>query len=131
MSSPSAPTPPAKPPIDQAGGDADPTAATAPPAWWPEGEAWPPPRWPGRHGTWGAENWRHRGGRRKGWRPFGCLFLLFGLFAAGTMVIGLWAAAAIVGLVEAPPIVVGAGLVAFVVIALGAFGAARAFRRMS
>ena len=47
------------------------------------------------------------------------------------MVIGIWAAAAILGFVEAPAIVVGAGVIAFVLIALGAVVAARAFRRLS
>jgi two-component system sensor histidine kinase BaeS len=73
---------------------------------------------------------RHWSGHRR-WRPFGCLFLLFGLFAAGTMVVGAWAAAAILGLVDAPPIVVGSGLVAFVLVALGAVAVARGFRRLS
>jgi len=65
------------------------------------------------------------------WRPFGCLFLLFGLFAAGTIVLAIWAGAAIIGLVEAPTIVVAAGLIALVVIAIGAMVAARAVRRIS
>ncbi len=74
----------------------------------------------------------HRMGRRGGrWRPFGCLFLLFGLFAAGTLVVGIWAAAAIVGVVKAPPIVIGAGIVAFIVVGIAAVAAAGAFRRMT
>jgi signal transduction histidine kinase len=57
--------------------------------------------------------------------------VLFGLFAAGTIVVAIWAAAAIVGAVEAPPIVVAAGLVALVVVLIGAAGSFRAFRRIS
>ncbi len=47
------------------------------------------------------------------------------------MVVGAWAAAALLGLVDAPPIVVGAGFVAFVLVAFGAAAAARGFRRLS
>jgi signal transduction histidine kinase len=47
------------------------------------------------------------------------------------MVVGAWAAAAILGLVDAPPIVVGAGFVAFIIVALGAVAIARGFRRLS
>jgi membrane protein implicated in regulation of membrane protease activity len=117
-------------PSEDAGADGGHRSAA--PAWWPEGEAWPPTRRSGRHGTRGKGDWQHHGrGKRGRWRPFGCLFLIFGLFAAGTMVIGIWAAAAILGLVEAPAIVVGAGIVAFIVIALGAVAAGRAFRKLS
>ena len=98
------------------------------PPWWPQGEPWPPPG-PGRHGHRGMwdQGRRHRGR----WRPFGCLLLLFGLFAAGTIVVGLWAIAAIFGIVEAPAFVVALGVVALVLVTLGAFIAARAFRRMT
>jgi signal transduction histidine kinase len=61
----------------------------------------------------------------------GCLFVLFGLFAAGTIIVAIWAVAAIVGAVEAPPIVVAAGLVALIVVVLGAGASYRAFRRVS
>ena len=61
----------------------------------------------------------------------GCLFLLFGLFAAGSLIVGLWAAAAIIGLVEAPAIVIAAGIVAFVAVGIGALVAARAFRHLT
>jgi len=57
--------------------------------------------------------------------------LLFGLFAAGTIVVAIWAAASIVGIVEAPPIVVAAGIVAFVVVLVGALAVAGALRRMA
>lgn len=97
------------------------------PPWWPEGESWPPPGW--ERGAWRHSAWRH-GGRRP-WGPLGCLFAAFALFSVGTVVVGLWAAAALVGLVQAPTIVVVGGVVAFVVIALGALAAARAFRRMT
>lgn len=102
------------------------------PPWWPEGETWPPPRWSRGHRHWGAGSRdRHGWSSRRRWRPFGCLFLLFGLFVAGTIIVGAWAAAAIVGVVEAPPIVVAAGIVAFIVVAVGAVAAARGFRRLS
>ena len=45
--------------------------------------------------------------------------------------VGIWAAAAILGLVEAPAIVIAAGIVAFIVVGVGAAAAARAFRRMA
>ena len=114
---------------DEAGTElpSDPTSAGGgTPPWWPHGEPWPPSG-RGRHGH------RAWGGRRHGarWRPLGCLLLLFGLFAAGTIVVGLWAIAAIVGMVEAPAIVVAAGLIALTVVVLGALIAARAFRRMT
>jgi len=57
--------------------------------------------------------------------------LLLGLFAAGAMVVAIWAAAAIVGVVEAPPIVVAAGIVAFVVVLVGAVAVGRALRHMA
>jgi two-component system sensor histidine kinase BaeS len=47
------------------------------------------------------------------------------------MVLGMWAAAAIVGIVKAPSIVVAAGIVAFLVIGIGAAAAVRGFRRLS
>jgi two-component system, OmpR family, sensor histidine kinase BaeS len=57
--------------------------------------------------------------------------VLFGLFVAGTIIVGLWAAAALVGAVHAPPIVIAGGIVALVVIAVGATASLRAFRRVS
>ena len=45
--------------------------------------------------------------------------------------VGLWAIAAIVGMVEAPAIVVAAGLIALIVVVMGALAAGRAFRRMT
>jgi two-component system, OmpR family, sensor histidine kinase BaeS len=57
--------------------------------------------------------------------------VLFGLFVAGTIIVGLWAAAALVGAVHAPPIVIAGGIVALVVIAVGATASIRAFRRVS
>ena len=43
----------------------------------------------------------------------------------------IWAAAAIVGIVEAPPIVVAAGILAFIVVVLGGFAVGGALRRMT
>jgi two-component system sensor histidine kinase BaeS len=57
--------------------------------------------------------------------------VLFGLFAAGAIIVGLWSVAAIIGAVEAPPIVIAGGIVALVVIVVGASAAARASRRIS
>jgi signal transduction histidine kinase len=47
------------------------------------------------------------------------------------VIIAIWAAAAIVGAVEAPPIVSAAGIVAFILVAIGAVASYRAFRRVS
>ena len=95
-----------------------------PPGWWPEGEPWPPPSGSGRVGP-----WRHR--RPGRWRPFGCLILLFGLFAAGAVLMAMWALAAIVGLVDAPPIVTAGGVAAFVLIVVGGLAVGRLLRRMA
>lgn len=95
------------------------------PAWWPEGEPWPPSHRSRNHGR----EWRPRGPGR--WRPFGCLVLLLGLFAAGAIFMAFWALAAIVGFVEAPPLVVGAGVVAFVLVLVGGLVAARSLRAMT
>ena len=80
------------------------------PPWWPDGEEWPPREW--RHGSdrqgyWGG------GHRRRGPRPFGCLFVLLILLVAGLFTSAVWALAALAGLVSAPPFVVAGG--AFVV----------------
>ena len=64
-------------------------------------------------------------------RPFGCFIVLFVVFATGAFTVGLWALAAIVGLVSAPPIVVFGGLVALVVIALIALALARVVRGLA
>lgn len=77
-----------------------------PPPWWPQTESWPPER-----GSWGS------GSRRSGyWRPFGCLLLVFVLFVAGMISVAAWAVAALVGVVQAPAIVVVAGVVALVLV---------------
>jgi signal transduction histidine kinase len=57
--------------------------------------------------------------------------VLFGLFVAGAVAVGLWSVAAVIGVVDAPPIVIAGGIVALVVIVLGASAAARASRRIS
>ena len=57
--------------------------------------------------------------------------MLFGLFAAGAVVVGLWSAAAVVGVVDAPPIVIAGGIVALIAIVMGASAAGRASRRIS
>jgi two-component system sensor histidine kinase BaeS len=57
--------------------------------------------------------------------------LLLGLFAAGAIFMALWALAAIVGLVEAQPLVVAAGIVAFILVALGGLVSVRALGSMT
>jgi signal transduction histidine kinase len=108
------------------------------PPWWPESEPWPPENWRTEAGwrsdaSWGGGPWRHGWGQRqRGFRrPFGCLLIVFALFATGTFTIGIWALAAVVGLVTAPPIVKAAGLIALVIIGMAAFTAARMVRRMA
>lgn len=64
-------------------------------------------------------------------RPFGCMIVLFALFATGTLTVGIWAVAAIVGLVSAPPIVIAGGLVSLVILGTIAFTVARMVRRMA
>jgi two-component system, OmpR family, sensor histidine kinase BaeS len=112
------------------------------PPWWPEGETWPPRRRPpwGRHRSsvdgsgelWSRDSsdWRHgRGGRF--FRPFGCLFLVLVLFATGMLTIGIWAIAAILGLVSAPPVVTAGGVAALLLVGIAIVTAARAIRRMT
>lgn len=59
------------------------------------------------------------------------MVVLFAVFAAGTLTIGIWALAALIGLVTAPPIVKAGGLIALAVIGMAAFTAARMVRRMA
>ena len=98
------------------------------PPWWPESEPWPPTdpstAW---GGPWSRGSW-DRGGPR---RPFGCLLLVPILLATGALTVGIWAVAAIVGVVSAPPIVVAGGVVALIVMVFGMVAAWRAFRRMT
>jgi two-component system, OmpR family, sensor histidine kinase BaeS len=91
------------------------------PPWWPVNEAWPPTGTQAWGGPWGR---RHR-------RPIGCLFIVPVLVATGALTVGIWAVAAIVGLVSAPPIVVAGGAIALVFVGLLVVGAWRALRRMS
>lgn len=98
------------------------------PPWWPDSEPWPPT---GPAGAWGGPGWRGPWGRRGSRRPFGCLLLVPILLATGALTVGIWAVAAIVGLVSAPPIVVAGGVVALILVGLAMFAAWRAFRRMA
>jgi two-component system OmpR family sensor kinase/two-component system sensor histidine kinase BaeS len=98
------------------------------PPWWPDGEPWPPPN---GQGSWG--HWRHRrdhrwAGRR---RPFGCVLVVVVLLAASTLTAGVWALAALVGLVSAPPIVLVGGLVATVLVGVATTVGLTSLRRMS
>ncbi len=88
------------------------------PPWWPKDEAWPPQE------TW-RDPWRHRGRRRP---PFGCAIVGLAIFATGSLTIGVWAVAALVGLVSAPPLVFAGGLIALVVVIVATFAALRAVR---
>ena len=98
------------------------------PPWWPDGEEWPPREW--RHGSdrqgyWGG------GHRRRGPRPFGCLFVLLILLVAGLFTSAVWALAALAGLVSAPPFVVAGGLVVTVVVLIAAATTFGSMRRMT
>jgi signal transduction histidine kinase len=102
------------------------------PPWWPLNEEWPPQDWDSRRwrgGGWygGRHGWR--GGR--GPRPFGCLFIIVPLLVAGLLTSAVWALAALVGLVSAPPVVVFGGLIVTVVFLIAASVAFAAMRRMS
>ena len=102
------------------------------PPWWPEGEVWPPREWryANRHYSEFGGRWagRRRFGPR---RPFGCVIFLVVLLAAGALTSAVWALAAVVGLVSAPPIVLIGGLVVTAVFLIAASTAFAAMRRMS
>ncbi|MEP7379778.1 MAG: ATP-binding protein, partial [Chloroflexota bacterium] len=98
------------------------------PPWWPEGEEWPPREWRGdvrRSGHWIG------GPRRRGPRPFGCLFLLLILLVAGLLTSAVWALAAFAGLVSAPPVVLAGGLVVTLVVFVAAATTFASMRRMT
>ncbi len=104
------------------------------PPWWPDNEEWPPADWGGNWGRWGGSRWGD--GRSHGpWgprrRPFGCFLIVFLLFAAATLTAAVWALAALVGLVSAPPLVIVGGLLVTVLVALGAIGTFRVIRGSS
>ena len=98
------------------------------PPWWPEGEEWPPREWGydvrrSRHGMGGR--------RRRGPRPFGCLFLLLILLVAGLLTSAVWALAAFAGLVSAPPVVLAGGLVVTLIVFVAAATTFASMRRMT
>lgn len=102
------------------------------PPWWPEGEQWPPREW--RYGS-KRHSGRGYGAPRHGWsgprRPFGCFLIIIILLAAGTLTAGVWALAALAGLVSAPPIVLAGGLVATIVVFIALAASLSGVRRMS
>src|SRR5215210_1024749 len=98
------------------------------PPWWPESEPWPPT---GQGDVWTARGWGGPWRGRRSKRPFGLLLLVPVLLATGALTVGIWAVAAIVGLVSAPPIVVAGGVLALAIVTIGMVAAWRAFRHMS
>jgi two-component system, OmpR family, sensor histidine kinase BaeS len=64
-------------------------------------------------------------------RQFGCLLLAMVLFATTTLAVGIWALAAILGLVSAHPAVLGIGLAALLLIGAGTFFSSRGLRRIA
>lgn len=98
------------------------------PPWWPEGEEWPPRQW--HYGDRRDSAWAD--GRLHGpRRPFGCFLILIILLAAGTLTAGVWALAALAGLVSAPPLVLAGGLVATVLVFIALAVSLSGVRRMS
>lgn len=71
------------------------------------------------------------GHRRRGPRPFGCLFLLLILLVAGLLTSAVWALAAFVGLVSAPPVVLAGGLVVTLIVFVAAAATFASMRRMT
>jgi len=97
------------------------------PPWWPEGEEWPPSSW--RYDSGIPRHWK--GHRRRGPRPFGCLFPLLILLVGGLLTSAVWALAAFVGLVSAPPIVLAGGLVVTLIVFVAVATTFASMRRMT
>jgi two-component system sensor histidine kinase BaeS len=103
------------------------------PPWWPEDEEWPPSSWGTNSGGprhWSSGPWSS-GHRRRGPRPFGCLFLLLILLVAGLLTSAVWSLSAIAGLVSAPPIVLAGGLVVTLIVFMAAATTFASIRRMT
>jgi signal transduction histidine kinase len=71
------------------------------------------------------------GPRRHGPGPFGCLFLLLILLVAGLLTSAVWSLSAIAGLVNAPPLVVGGGLVVTLIVFVAVATTFASMRRMT
>ncbi|HEY8767362.1 MAG TPA: ATP-binding protein, partial [Dehalococcoidia bacterium] len=88
-----------------------------------------------RSGAWSGGGWEGAGpwarGRTHFWRPFGCLLLAMLLFGGGTLALGFWAIAALLGLVSTHPAVLALGLGVLVLIGTGTFFSTRGLRRMA
>ena len=97
------------------------------PPWWPADEPWPPERW---DRPWGWHGHGHRGWR-DGRRPFGCVLVVFVLFAAVALTSAVTALGAIAGVISAPQPVLILGIVTTILLGAAAIGLFRFIRRSS
>ncbi len=104
------------------------------PNWWPETEPWPPqgpPAWVrnGEVPPWAAALREHRRARHGFARRFGCLLLLLALFVSGLLLLAVGAFVSFVAGTATHPALVVLGLMVFLAISAGVFGALRAAHR--